>query len=116
MTVAIRTNLGRIELKADFPINKKMREKIRFAIEEAEFADATDLVKELQKGDPTIGTPQGAILAYMNSRGWTQNELSERSGITQPDISKMMRGKRAIGTHAAKKLGKAFGVDYRKFL
>ena len=98
-----------------------MKERIRAAIErvqqdEAEFADASDLVEKLKKKDRTIGTSRGALLGYMNAWSWTQQDLSTKTGISQPDVSKMIRGKRPIGLQAAKKLGKAFGVDYRKFV
>lgn len=121
MTVNIVTNFGKVEVKARFPISAVMKQKIRLAIEETqkekpEFADAGELVKKLKEKDPVIGTPRGALLAYMNSRGWTQQALSVKAGISQPDISKMIGGKRPIGLQAAKKLGKAFGVDYRKFV
>jgi len=48
--------------------------------------------------------------------GLTQNEVAERLGITQAEISKIEGGKRAIGKALAKKIQKEFGIDYRRFL
>ncbi|WP_287283516.1 helix-turn-helix transcriptional regulator [Treponema sp.] len=38
------------------------------------------------------------------NKGWTQKELSERTGIAIPNISLMEAGKRPIGARTAKKL------------
>lgn len=121
MNLAFKTNRGKVELKIHFPVSQKTKRHLRLAIEnelagESEFINADRLLKTLKDQDPTIGTPQGALLAYKHSRGWTQKTLSEKTGISQPDISKMLSNKRPIGLQAAKKLAKAFGVDYRRFV
>jgi ribosome-binding protein aMBF1 (putative translation factor) len=46
----------------------------------------------------------------------TQTELSAMTGIPQPHISQMERGKRPIGKRTAHQLAKALQVDYRMFL
>ena len=46
----------------------------------------------------------------------TQKELSGMTGIPQPHISEMERGKRPIGKKTAHQLAKALRVDYRVFL
>ena len=46
----------------------------------------------------------------------TQNEIAERLGIDQSDVSKIEKGKRSIGKALAKKIEKEFGMDYRRFL
>ena len=46
----------------------------------------------------------------------TQKELSHMTGIPQPHISEMERGKRPIGKKIAGLLAKAMRVDYRVFL
>ena len=46
----------------------------------------------------------------------TQAELSAMTGIPQPHISQMERGKRPIGKRTAHQLAKALQVDYRMFL
>lgn len=48
--------------------------------------------------------------------GLTQNELAERLGITQAEVSKIESGKRSIGKALAKKIEKKFKIDYRRFL
>jgi DNA-binding XRE family transcriptional regulator len=48
--------------------------------------------------------------------GLTQEELAERLGISQADVSKIERGKRPIGKALAKKIEKEFKIDYRRFL
>lgn len=49
-------------------------------------------------------------------KGLSQTALSEMTGIPQPHISQMERGKRPIGKKTAHQLGQALGVDYRVFL
>lgn len=46
----------------------------------------------------------------------TQVQLAERAGIPRRHISEMENNKRPIGKSNAKKLGKALGVDPRRFL
>lgn len=48
--------------------------------------------------------------------GLTQEELAEKLGISQADVSKIERGKRNIGKALAKKIEKEFKIDYRRFL
>lgn len=51
-----------------------------------------------------------------NREGWTQVELSNRTGISQTNLSKMENGKRSIGKNIAKKLAEVFKTNYRMFL
>lgn len=48
--------------------------------------------------------------------GLTQQEVADKLGITQAEISKIESGKRAIGKQLAKRIEKAFAIDYRRFL
>ena len=48
--------------------------------------------------------------------GLTQQQLADKLGITQGDLSKMEHSKRTIGKNMAKKLAKILRVDYRVFL
>jgi DNA-binding XRE family transcriptional regulator len=48
--------------------------------------------------------------------GLTQEQLAERLGISQTDVSKIECGKRTIGKALAKKIEKEFKIDYRRFL
>jgi len=59
----------------------------------------------------------GATLRGLRMReGRTQNELAQKIGITQANISKMEHGKRLIGERMAKKFAYFFHADYRIFL
>ena len=59
----------------------------------------------------------GTVLRVTRQRkGITQTELSQVTGIPQPNISLMERGQRPIGKKVAHQLAKALDVDYRAFL
>jgi DNA-binding XRE family transcriptional regulator len=59
----------------------------------------------------------GATLRGLRMReGLTQNELAQKIGITQANISKMEHGKRLIGKAMAKKFASFFHTNYRIFL
>ena len=61
-------------------------------------------------------TPGKRLDAERFKRSLTQTKLSEITGIPQHHISEMENGKRPIGKEMAKKLAKAFKLDYRVFL
>lgn len=44
--------------------------------------------------------------------GFSQKELSKRTGISQENISKMENGQRSVGEKVAKKLAKALRIDF----
>jgi len=46
----------------------------------------------------------------------TQEQLAQKLGITQAEVSKIESGKRPIGKKLAKKIEKIFKMDYRRFL
>ena len=48
--------------------------------------------------------------------GLTQEEVAERLGITQAEVSKIECGKRPIGKALAKKIEHEFKIDYRRLL
>ncbi len=59
----------------------------------------------------------GTVLkATRERKGFSQTMLSEQTGIPQPHISEMERGKRPIGKKTAGALAKVLDVDYRIFL
>jgi len=59
----------------------------------------------------------GVVLKVTRERrGITQTELARMTGVPQPHISQMERGKRPIGKKTAHQLAKALEVDYRVFL
>lgn len=118
MTINVNTEKGRIRVIPAFRVTRSVRSKIETSLRQAmrEVRPIAALLHKMKKEDPVIGTPRGALVAYMTGQGWTQKRLSKATGIAQADISKMVHGKRAIGLATAKKLGKALGVDFRKFL
>ena len=46
----------------------------------------------------------------------TQNQMAEKIGVSQGDLSKMEKGERPIGKKLALRIGKTLGIDYRRFL
>lgn len=62
--------------------------------------------------------PRWAVLlsGLRNREGLTQSQLGEMIGVAQYHISRMERGRRAIGKALAKKLAALFKTDYRIFL
>jgi DNA-binding XRE family transcriptional regulator len=62
-------------------------------------------------------TRAGALLKGVRAReDMGQLKFAEAIGVTQSNLSKMENGKRAIGKKIAKRIEKAFDVDYRYFL
>ena len=118
MTINVTTEKGKIKVTPAFPVTRYVRRKIEKSLREAmrEVRPIEELLAKMKKVDPVIGTPRGALIAYMTSQSWTQKKLAKATGISQADISKMVNGKRVIGPSTAKRFGEAFGVDYRKFL
>jgi hypothetical protein len=119
MTIQIQTTLGKIKVMSGFHISnelqKEIEERIREVVDESP-RPIEELQEMIRRSTPLAGTPAGALVAYMTCQDWTQIRLSTATGISQSHISEMRRGKRPIGPIIAKKFGKAFGVDYRKFL
>lgn len=118
MTLNITTSLGTIKVTPRFKVSarimKKITESLRIAVDEAKPVD--DLLAKIKRNIPWADTPRGALVAYMTGQAWTQKKLAKTTGIPQGNISQMVGGKRPIGPATAKKLAKAFGIDYRKFL
>lgn len=48
--------------------------------------------------------------------GLTQKEMGKKLGLHQTDVSKIEKGERRIGRNLAVRIGKALGIDYRRFL
>lgn len=118
MTIKIMTEKGPIKVIPGFRVSRTVRNKIerslRMAVEDVKPIE--ELLDKIKKDDPVIGTPRGALIGYMTGQSWTQKKLAKATGISQADISKMVNGKRTIGRQVAIKLGKALGVDHRRFL
>jgi len=61
-------------------------------------------------------TPGASLRVYRDNAGWTQAQLSEKTGIPVPHLSGMENDKRPIGKATARKLADAFGTDFRRFM
>jgi ribosome-binding protein aMBF1 (putative translation factor) len=60
--------------------------------------------------------PGITIRVYRTNRGWTLAELAEKAWIAESHLSAMENRKRGVGKVSAMRLGKALGMDYRRFL
>ena len=60
--------------------------------------------------------PGITIRVYRTNRGWTLAELAEKTGIAESHLSAIENRKRGVGKVTATRLGKAFGMDHRRFL
>ncbi len=74
---------------------------------------ATELFPDL--GDPAK-TPGIALRGVRLRHELTQKEMAQKIGVSQGDLSKMEKGERPIGKKLAMRIGKALGIDYRRFL
>lgn len=118
MAIHIATDKGNIKVIPAFPVSRSIKKRIEESLRMAvgDVKPIEPLLETIKRQDPVVGTPRGALIAYMTGQSWRQKTLAQKTGIAQADISKMVNGKRSIGLSVAKKFGKAFGVDYHKFL
>jgi DNA-binding XRE family transcriptional regulator len=78
-----------------------------------EAIDARELYPELK--DPI----KRAAIAFHGARlrlGLTQKQMADKIGLSQSDISKIEKGEREISRKLALRIGKAFEIDYKRFL
>ena len=61
-------------------------------------------------------TPGLMLRIRRENKGWTQAELSQKSGIAIPNISLMEAGKRNIGIRSAKRLADSLGCEVTDFI
>jgi len=117
-TTTVRTNLGNFKIGWPGNLSKQFKDLIASLIrrEADETHPIDDLKKYMKSLDSSLGTPANTLETYLELRGWTQAQLSKKTGIEQPHISAMKRGKRKIGLVSAKKYGKAFGINFKRFL
>ena len=52
----------------------------------------------------------------MLERGWSQADLSAKSGISEPHISKIVNGRRKVGVDACNAIAKAFKIKIEELL
>ena len=72
----------------------------------------TDLAKEIRASK----TPGKLVHAYRARAGLSLVQLAEAIGTKYPNLSAIENDRRVIGLSMARKLGKALGVEYQKFL
>ena len=63
-----------------------------------------------------IFPPGEFIRDELDARGWTQGDLADILGRTEPKISELINGKRAITPQTAKELAAAFGTSAHVWL
>lgn len=56
------------------------------------------------------------ILYHRRSKGWTQEMLANKSGVSGSRISDIERGKEAFKIDSLMMLAKALEIDYRELL
>lgn len=56
------------------------------------------------------------ILYYRRAKGWTQEMLARKSGVSRSRISDIERGKEAFKIDSLMMIAKALEVDYRELL
>ena len=102
-TYAIPKNIADKYILAD----EKPRKKIRTSV------PANALFEKLDKKF----TKAGALLKGLRVReDLSQIAFAKKIQVTQANLSKMENGSRPIGKAIAKRIEKAFGVNYRYFL
>jgi DNA-binding XRE family transcriptional regulator len=74
---------------------------------------AAALFPDLADSKKTSGIALRGVRLRLNL---TQKEMAEKIGVNQGDLSKMEKGERPMGKKLAMRIGKALGVDYRRFL
>lgn len=70
----------------------------------------------LQKDFEALKTPGKLVRAYRARAGLSLVQLADAIGTKYPNLSAIENDRRAVGLGMARKLGKALGVEYRKFL
>ena len=67
--------------------------------------------KEFDIAEPHGELTTGEVIRMLRElKGWTQEDLAERSGINSTNISLLENGRIDIGKKRAKQLAKSFGV------
>ena len=87
--------------------------KIGTPVKERHSVTADEVFKQLDK---KYGRAGSILRGARAKEGLTQEELAEKAGIEQADLSKMENGKLSIGRERAKRLGEVLRIDYRLFL
>lgn len=110
------TNEPLIDLHIMGPVNKK--DEALLALHALGYAETTESISWREAFPVEFLENEGGICLKVTRerRRLTQTALADMTGIPQPNISEMERGKRPIGKKIAHQLGKALDADYRVFL
>ena len=60
--------------------------------------------------------PGEYMMDELTARGWSQRQLAEALGRSEPKVSEIINGRRAITTRTAKELAAAFGTSAEVWL
>lgn len=97
-----------------YAIPKKIAEK--YIVDTKKINNAVSSNTVFEKLEKKL-TSAGALLKGLRTReNMSQIDFAKKMGVTQANLSKMENGHRAIGKIIAKRIEKAFGVNYRYFL
>jgi len=112
----VHTNEPLIDLHITGPADKK--DEALVALRALGYMEKAESIPWREAFTTMIRENEGGVCLKVERerKGITQGELSTATGIPQPHISQMERGKRPIGKKIAHQLGKALQVDYRVFL
>jgi DNA-binding XRE family transcriptional regulator len=123
MSVAVKTPLIKIEIREGkkrklYLVPEKAAQAVRTILEKLDESEdgsipASELFPDLADATKTPGI---ALRGVRLRLGLTQKEMAKKINVTQGDLSKMEKGERPIGKKLAMRIGKALGIDYRRFL
>ena len=104
-TLSVRDNRGRLYL-----LPKSVAQKYRTS-DDSISSEAFFLEHEKKYTKP------GMLIRGIRIReGYTQEEFAQLIHVSQANLSKMELGKRPIGKEMAKRIAKAFDINYRSLL
>jgi len=125
MSVAVKMRLIEISIrdgakKKLFLVSSDKASAIETLIKDVPRNEGGDPLMDVSEIFPDMLDPEKRRFFVFRSirtkTGLTQEQLAERLGISQADVSKIERGKRTIGKALAKKIEKEFKIDYRRLL
>lgn len=96
-----------------YAIPKHIAEACRVQTTEEKSVSSETVFSELEAKH----TKAGALLKGLRTReNLTQAAFAKKIDVSQANLSKMEQGKRIIGKTIAKRIEKAFGVNFRYFI
>lgn len=124
MSVAAKTRLIKIEITEGkkhrlYLVPKGAAHAVATLLEGFDEGDEDDSV-DARELYPELNDPVKRVaIAFHGARlrlGLTQKQMAEKIGLSQSDVSKIEKGEREISRKLAMRIGKALGIDYRRFL